>query len=151
MRWRRWVPGSKHGMSRGMVVWGDTQGLGPDQLNEVLGRCEGLDSWARMRGFVLSGIPQDLELLDQAIDERPVGEFNAPGALPEGEVGLFLGAVIIASLWGARWRLWRNGHPVIHLASGRDLDVVAMGSARLSKGAPRLIDAFADAVAGPRP
>src|SRR5260370_31002260 len=62
MRWRRWVPGSKHGMSRGMVVWGDTQGLGPDQLNEVLGRCEGLDSWARMRGFVLSGIPQDLEL-----------------------------------------------------------------------------------------
>jgi len=137
-------------MPRGMVVWGDTKGLGPDQL-EVLGRCERLHSWARMRGFVLSGIPEDLELLDQAIDDRSVGEFNAPGALPEGEVGLFLGAVIIASLAGARWCLWPNGHPVIRLASGRDLDVVAMGSARLSKGAPRLIDAFADAVAGPRP
>jgi hypothetical protein len=134
-----------------MVVWGNTRDLDPHTMNDHFGRCEELRSWARMRGFVLSGIPEDLELLDQAIDERPVGEFNAPWFLAESEIGLFLGTVIIASLAGARWHLWPNGHPVIRLPSGRDLDVVAMGSARVSKGAPRLTDAFADAVAGPQP
>jgi hypothetical protein len=134
-----------------MMVWGHTRDLDPDTMKDHFGRCERLRSWARVRGFVLSGIPEDLELLDQAIDERPIGEFDEPWALAEDEIGLFLGTVIIASLAGARWRLWPNGHPVIRLPSCRDLDVVAMASARVSKGAPRLTDAFADAVAGPRP
>jgi hypothetical protein len=50
-----------------------------------------------------------LELLDQAIDEQP---HDAETALA-GEVGLFLGTVIINSAVGARWRVWPNGHPVI--------------------------------------
>jgi Family of unknown function (DUF6278) len=137
-------------MPRGMMVYGNTRDLDPDAMKIRFGRCEGLHSWARRRGIVLSGIPADLELLDQAIDERPIGEFNPSRALAESEVGLFLGTVIIGSLAGARWHLWPNGHPVIRLATGHDLDVVAMGSARLSKGVPRLIDAFA-AAAGHRP
>jgi SAM-dependent methyltransferase len=36
--------------------------------------------------------------------------------------------VIVATIAGARWRLWPNGHPVVRLASGRDLDVAAMAS-----------------------
>ena len=48
-----------------------------------------------------------------------------------------------------RWRLWPNGHPVVHLASGRDLDVAAMASDRVSKGAPLLADVYADAAADP--
>jgi NADH:ubiquinone oxidoreductase subunit B-like Fe-S oxidoreductase len=34
---------------------------------------------------------------------------------------------------------------VVHLASGRDLDVAAVASDRVSKGAPRLADVYADA------
>jgi hypothetical protein len=150
MWWRRWIPGPKHGVPRGMVVWGNTRDLDPDTMNDHFGRCEGLRNWARMRGFALSGIPEDLELLDQAIDERPIGAFNDPWCQAEGEVGLFLGTVIVASLAGACWRLWPNGHPVMRLASGRELDVVAMGSARVSTGVPRLIDAFAAAATGPQ-
>jgi hypothetical protein len=39
--------------------------------------------------------------------------------------------------------------PVVRLASGRDLDVTAMASERVSKGAPRLADIYADAAADP--
>ena len=67
------------------------------------------------------------------------------------EAGLFLATVIIASVAGARWRVWPNGHPVVRLASGRELDAVAVGDDRVSKGAPRLTAAYADAAAGPQP
>lgn len=139
--WRRWMPGPKRGVARGVAVSGHPHGPDPDHLHELLGRCEELRSWARMHGLALSGIPEDLELLDQAIDELPT-----EGELPPGsEAGLFLGTVIIACVAGACWRVWPNGHPVIRLASGRELDVVAMGDDRVSKGAPRFINVFADA------
>jgi len=44
--------------------------------------------------------------------------------------------------------LWPNGHLVVRLASGRDLDVATLASDRVSKGAPLLADIYADA-AGP--
>jgi uncharacterized protein DUF6278 len=145
--WRRWMPGPKHGVARGVAVYGVPGGLDPGHLEELLSRCERLRSWAWARGFVLSGVPEDLEVLDQAIDERHRdGGIAALG----NEAGLFLGAVIIASVAGAGWRMWPNGHPVVRLASGRELDVVAVSDDRVSKGAPRLTEAFADAAGGPR-
>jgi hypothetical protein len=123
-------------------------GPDPGQLDELLGRCERLRSWARTRGFVLSGVPADLALLDQAIGER---RHDRDIAALGTEAGLFLGTVIIAKCRGARWRMWPNGHPVVRLASGRELDTVAMGAARVHTGAPRLADAFTDAVRDPQP
>jgi hypothetical protein len=38
-------------------------------LDELLDRCERLHGWARAHCFALSGIAEDLELLDWAIDE----------------------------------------------------------------------------------
>jgi hypothetical protein len=52
------------------------------------------------------------------------------------EAGLFLGTVIVATIPGARRRLRPDGHPVVRLATGRDLDVVAMANDRMAKGAP---------------
>jgi hypothetical protein len=136
------MPGPKRGMARGVAVYGRPRGLDPDQLCELLGRCEELRGWARVRGLALSGVPRDLDLLDRAIDERLADRL--PAALGN-EAGLFLGTVIIGSVAGAGWRIWPNGHPVIRLASGRELDVVAMGHARVSQGSPRLTGVFADA------
>lgn len=122
----------------------------PGQLDELLGRCDQLRTWARTRGFELDGVPDDLGLLDQAIDQAS-GEPGGPlrMAAAGNQAGLFLGAVIIATVPGARWRLWPNGHPVVCLSSGRDLDVVAMAGDRVSKGAPLLANVYADAAAGP--
>jgi hypothetical protein len=96
----------------------------------------------------LDGSPQDLELLDQALDAVSAEPgLHSPMTGVGNDAGLFLGTVIIASIPGARWRLWPNGHPVVRLATGRDLDVVAMANDRVSKGSPLLADVYAGAAA----
>jgi hypothetical protein len=143
------MPGPRRGVARGVAVYGVPAGPDPDHLDELLSGCQRLRGWARVRGgFVLSGVPEDLELLDQAIDEW---QYDAQTATAGNEAGLFLGTVIIATVPGARWQLWPNGHPVLRLASGRELDVVALGRDRVTKGTPRLTRAFADAAADQRP
>jgi hypothetical protein len=126
----------------------------PEHLDGLLGRCEQLRTWARAHGFELDGVPDDLALLDQALDEaieQASGELGGPLRIAAvgNQAGLFLGTVIIATVPGARWRMWPNGHPVVRLPSSRDLDVVAMANDRVSKGAPLLADVYADAAAGP--
>jgi hypothetical protein len=76
-----------------------------DGLNEYLGRCLALRSWAQSRGLALSGGQQHLELPDREIGEQPD---SSAMMVPAGEVGLFLGTVIINSMAGERWRLWRR-------------------------------------------
>ena len=98
----------------------------------------------------LEDTPDDLRLLDQALDEA-IAEAGGEqgGVLPVvkvgPEAGLFLGAVIIAAVPAARWQLWPNGHPVIRLPSGRDLDVVELGNDRVTNGAPLLADIYSAA------
>jgi len=126
----------------------------PEHLDGLLGRCEQLRTWARAHGFELDGVPDDLALLDQALDEaieQASGELGGPLRIAAvgNQAGLFLGTVIIATVPGARWRMWPNGHPVVRLPSSRDLDVVAMANDRVSKGVPLLADIYADAAAGP--
>jgi hypothetical protein len=122
----------------------------PEYLDGLLGRCEQLRDWARAHGFELDGVPDDLAVLDQALDQAS-GELGGPLriAAAGNQAGLFLGTVIIATVPGTSWRLWPNGHPVVRLPSSRELDVVAMANDRVSKGAPLLADVYADAAAGP--
>jgi hypothetical protein len=151
-RWRRWIPGPRHGLARSVSVYG-VPGPDPEHLNGLLGRYEQLRIWARAHGFELDGVPEDLGLLDhvldQAIDQASGGLGGPlPVAAVGSQAGLFLGTVIIATVPGTRWRLWPNGHPVVRLPSGRHLDVVAMANDRVSQGVPLLADAYADAAAG---
>ena len=68
-----------------------------------------------------------------------VGPIQGDKLIKERLAGLFLGSVIVATVAGARWRLWPNGHPVVRLASGRDLDVDTMANDRVSKGTTLLV------------
>jgi hypothetical protein len=133
-----------------VVVYGIPRRPDPKQLEELLGRCDELRAFARAHGFELDGSPEDLALLDQAIDEatgQATSELSGPLRIDAAltQAGLFLGSVVVATVADAHWRLWPNGHPVVHLASGRDLDVAATASDRVSKGAPRLADVYANA------
>lgn len=126
--------------------------LDPGQVDGLLGRCEQLRTWARAHGFELDGAPQELGLLDHALDEaidQARGELGGPMQIAAvgNQAGLFLGTVIIATVPGAHWRVWPNGHPVVRLPANRDLDVVVMANDRVSKGAPLLADVYVDAAA----
>lgn len=145
-QWRRWLHGPKHGVARGVAVFGSPgYAQDVDGLNELLGRWPALRSWAEGQGLALSGVPEDLQLLDQEIGEQ---RHDAGMTALASEVGLFLGTVIINSAAGARWWVWPNGHPAVLTASGRELDVVAMAGRRFSTGAARLADLYAGAAAG---
>ena len=152
-RWRRWIPGPRHGLARSAAVYG-APAPGCEQLADLLGRCDRLRTWARPHGLELDGVPGDLSLLDQALARDIEQARAAPGGparitVAGNQAGLFLGAVIIATVPGASWLLWPNGHPVVRLPSGRDLDVVAMASDRVSKGKPLLADVYAQAADPP--
>jgi hypothetical protein len=120
-----------------VAVYGVPRRPNPELLDKPPGRCDQLRAFAGAHGFELDGSPQDLALLDQAIDQATTGLSGPPrigAALAE--AGPFLGSVIVATVVGTRWRLWPNRHPVVQLAWGRDLDVAVMASDRVSKGAP---------------
>jgi hypothetical protein len=124
-RWRRWIPGPKHGLARSVAVYGVPR-PDPEHLDGLLGRCEQLRTWARAHGFELEGVPDDLGLLDEVLgqaSDQVSGELGGSlrMAAVGNQAGLFLGTVIIATVADARWRLWPNGHPVVRLSSGRYL------------------------------
>ena len=154
-KWRRWVPGARHGPARSVAVYGVTGRPDPERLGDMLGECEQLRTWARTHGgFELENIPEDLPLLDSALDqaiELARSELGGGSriALLGTQAGLYLGTVIVVTVSGARWRLWPNGHPVVRLPSGRDLDVVDIGNDRVCTGSPLLADAYAGAAADP--
>jgi Family of unknown function (DUF6278) len=106
-RWRRWIPGSRHGLARGVAVYGVPGCPDLEQLGELLGRCGQLRAFARAHGFELDGSPEDLGPLDQAIDEatdQGTGELGGPSRIGAAltEAGLFLGSVIVATVAGVR-------------------------------------------------
>jgi hypothetical protein len=153
--WLRWIPGAKHGPARSVAVFGRPGHPGPTLLADLLGPCDQLRTWARTeQGLALENSPGDLPLLDRAFDEAieaARSEQGGPARIASlgGQAGLYLGTVIAGGVPGAHWRLWPNGHPVVHLPSGRELDVVAIATNQISESSPRLADAYADAVTGP--
>ena len=153
--WRRWIPSAKHGPARSIAVFGKPRHADPTLLADMLGTCEQLRAWARTRyGLELENIPDDLPLLDRALGEAievAPSELGGPARIASlgSQADLYLGTVIVATVPGAHWRLWPNGHPVVRLPSGRDADVVAIANGQIRDGSPRLASAYADAVTGP--
>ena len=64
------------------------------------------------------------------------------------KLGIYLGNVIVKNVVGAQWKLWPNGHPVISLASAREMDVIAMVSARLMNSGSGLASIYSSASSG---
>jgi hypothetical protein len=93
-------------------------------MGTSLAQCEALRAWASDHGVNLSGDPDTLEVLDQSMDAWAADPRLA--ARLATDAGLYLGIVIVGHVPGARWHAWPNGHPVVRLASDRDLDVIAL-------------------------
>lgn len=100
-----------------------------------------LRAWAGERGILLDDGPDSLAALDAEFD---AWDDDARIGSPLGnEVGCYLGTVIVRHVPGAVWSVWPNGHPVVRLQSGRDVDVIAKAGNRLSSGKGSLMSIFA--------
>lgn len=123
--WRGWFwPGPRNGIARGTAVFGPPGFDEPQRLAASLRACPGLRAWAVSRGVLLDDTPHSLRLLDELLEAPDAGPGIA--AHLDDQIGCYLGTVIVQHVPQARWRVWPNGHPVVALASGRDLDVLAL-------------------------
>jgi hypothetical protein len=110
---------------------------------ELLSECELLRVRAGQAGLELDDSPGSLTALDQL----PPRWRDDPEELPwlGNDAGLYLGTVIVRTVPGAHWHVWPGGHPVVRLASGREISVVEAGLDWAVNGAPELSQVYAEA------
>lgn len=95
-------------------------------------------------GVTLADDPDSIAVLDRHLDlwetQPPTHPFL------EHEMGCYVGTVIVGHARDARWRVWPNGHPVVHLSSGADLDEFRQVGRCLSNHRRTLTLIYVDAV-----
>ncbi|MBC9712725.1 hypothetical protein H9Y04_09080 [Streptomyces sp. TRM66268-LWL] len=115
----------------------------PEGVAELLSECALLRSQADSVGLELDDSPASLEALDQLLPRWR----DDPELLPwlGNDAGLYLGTVVVRTVPGATWHVWPGGHPVVRLASGREIQVVEAGLDWAVGGAPELSQVYAEA------
>ncbi|MGW1023727.1 DUF6278 family protein [Streptomyces sp. NPDC002577] len=118
----------------------------PEGVGALLSECELLRSQAGETGLELDDSAASLEALDQLLPRWR----DDPEMLPwlGNDAGLYLGTVIVRTVPGAAWHVWPGGHPVVRLASGREIHVVESGLDWAVNGAPQLSQVYAEASEG---
>ncbi|MCS0635345.1 DUF6278 family protein [Streptomyces sp. LP05-1] len=114
----------------------------PEGVADMLSECELLRARVQESGVRLDDSPRSLAALDQL----PPRWRDDPEELPSlgNDVGLYLGTVLVRTVPGAVWRMSPDGRPVVRLASGREVDVVAAGLEWAMTGAPELSQLYAE-------
>ncbi|MEU7278529.1 DUF6278 family protein [Streptomyces sp. NPDC045431] len=115
----------------------------PDGVANMLAECALLRARVQELGVRLDDTPRSLE----AIDQLPPRWRDDPEELPwlGNDAGLYLGTVIVRTVPGASWHLTPAGHPVVTLASGREIHVVEAGLEWAMSGSPQLSQVYAEA------
>ncbi|MBV9026236.1 MAG: hypothetical protein JO362_21155 [Streptomycetaceae bacterium] len=118
----------------------------PQGVAELLSECELLRVQAADAGLELDASVASLDALDQLTPRwRDAPEtFAGLG----NDAGLYLGTVIVRTVPGACWQVWPDARPMIRLASGREIDVVAAGESWAAVGVPELAQVHAEAAEG---
>lgn len=118
----------------------------PEGIAELLAECDVLRDQSDKSGVRLDDTEASLAALDQLMprwrDDPDRTEWLGNDA------GLYLGTVIVHTVPGAHWAVTPDGRAVVHLDSGRELDVVADGHAWAEYGAPELAQIHAEAAEG---
>ncbi len=127
--------GPKYGIARGVAVLYSPGGVDTRSLATTLGPSPEFAHWIAGQGMTLDDSPASLVLVEDHLDGWSASE---QGPALGNEVGLYLGRVLVHHRPGAAWAVWPNGHPVVRLPSGRDIDVIDIVGRRLLTGAPIL-------------
>lgn len=142
--WRRRKGGPERDVAKALVVFGNPGFQDPKKLNELLFAHDDVQRWAGERDVQLSNEPDALEILDGVLNEW----FTDPTIRPQlaNEVGVYLGNMIVGNVPGARWTVLPNGHPVVGLASGRQVDVTDLVGRRLRGATVGLPEIYTNAM-----
>jgi len=134
--WRK-----RHGLAVGVAVHseGDSE---PEGVAELLSECQLLRAQAEQAGVDLDDSAASLEAIDQLLPRWRDDEETLPWL--GNDAGLYLGTVIVRTVPDAVWEIWPNGQPVVRLATGREIDVVAVGHEWAATGAPELSQVYAE-------
>jgi hypothetical protein len=133
--WDRWR--ERHGVPSAREA-----PLHPGDLDELLSECALLREQAGAAGVLLDDTPDSLHRLDQLLPrwhEDPERE-----SWLGNDAGLYLGTVIVRTVRGSTWQLARDGSPMVRLPSGREVEVLAIGSSWAAEGAPELGAVYAE-------
>jgi hypothetical protein len=141
---RRWM-GPKHGIARGVAVFTSPTSGPAEMLTGPIAGTDRLREWSLAHGVVLADDLASLEVIDAHIDQWFADPSHHESVDLGNEVGIYLGNVIVKNVAGCRWRVWPNGHPVIALASGLELDVTAKVSDRILQSGSSLHSIYATA------
>ncbi|GFH37401.1 hypothetical protein SCWH03_36390 [Streptomyces pacificus] len=115
----------------------------PEGMAELLSECELLRARVGQQGLALDDTPSSLQALDQLTPRWRDDQEELPWL--GNDAGLYLGTVIVRTVRGAAWHVWPGGHPVVRLASGREVNVVEAGLDWAVHGSPELFQVYAEA------
>ena len=142
---RRWM-GPKHGIARGVAVFTFPDSSGSDIVAGPLSDSGRLRQWSLEHGVDLTDDLAGLEVLDAHLDGWNADPSHHERVDLGNEIGIYLGNVILKHVADSRWKLWPNGHPVVALKSGRELDVTSMTNDRLNRMGSSLESIYAMAL-----
>ncbi|WUH90026.1 DUF6278 family protein [Streptomyces sp. NBC_00433] len=137
-QWRK-----RHAVASSFAVFGDRDRPDPAMLAELLGECPLLRARAADDGVELDDSAASLSALDQLVPNWRDEEEQALDRLGN-DAGLYLGTVIVRTVPGAHWQIRPNGHPVVRLTTGREIDTVEAGHTWAENGTPELSQVLAE-------
>jgi hypothetical protein len=138
--------GPKHGVARGVAVFTSFESRGSDVIDGLLPESEGLRRWSKEHGVDLHEDSTSLEVLDAHLDAWNLDPSRHGRVDLSNEIGVYIGNVIVKHVAGSHWRVWPNGHPVVVLSSGLEMDVTSMVNDRLNRIGPSLSSLYAMAL-----
>jgi hypothetical protein len=130
--------GPKRGVARGVTVYGSPGFESPDNLKDLMSHHERLRNWSLEHGISLNDDPESLGELDRHLDSWKSDSSHHGNVDLSNDVGIHLGNVIVKNIDGSQWKVWPNGHPVVRLPSGKELDVTAIANQRLNHSGANL-------------
>jgi hypothetical protein len=113
-------------------------------LQELLAKHNQVPQWAAERNLLMNKDPESLLVIDGALNEWKVDPLI--GHKLTNEVGLYLGNMMVKNIDGAHWTVWPNGHPVVVLNSGTEMDVTDLVRRRLQVSGRSLPDVYSQAL-----
>jgi hypothetical protein len=131
LRFRLRSMGPKYEVASGVGVFESRRSSGSAIVASPLAGDGRPRQWSLAHRADLTYDLASLEFLDAHLDEWNSDPSHHEILKLADGVGIYLSNVILRNVAKGRWRVWPNGHPVVGLRSGREIEVNPLINDRL--------------------